>query len=338
VRARPLVLSLLTMRRCTAACDHCAIGGHPRARGMIPVPRLHALIDEAAKIPSFERVVFSGGECFLLRADLDRLVAHATARGFATRAITNAYWAVSAEAARTRVAAVRAAGLGEMMISTGTFHQRYVPVERVLFAARAAAAAGIAVRVSVEECDQSDFDHTGIRGALAAEIEDRRVTVSSDPWITDAGGRGTTHLTHERRSAQRGGYRGGSCSQILTVVTVTPEQRLTACCGFPTEELPALDIGSVADTPLDELLDDAPDVLLQMWLHVAGPERIAAFVARHVPGFALAPAVSICEACVSLQRDPRAMRAIADHGAAVAGTVARSFLQRQRLRTSLGAT
>lgn len=338
MRARPQVLSLLTTRRCTAACDHCAIGGHPRANGMIPVLRLHALIDEATRIRSIERVVFSGGECFLLRNDLDRLVAHATMNGFATRAITNAYWAVNEAAALRRVTAIRAAGLGELMVSTGTFHQRYVPVERVVLAAAAAAAAGLVVRVSVEDCDQSPFDDSAIRDALATQIQDRRVSVSRDPWITDAGGRGQTTLTHQRRFAERRFYGGGSCAQILTVITVTPDQRLTACCGFPTEQLPALEIGSVAEAPLDEVLENAPDVLLQMWLHVAGPQRIAEFVAQYVPGFTLLPAASICEACISLQRDARAMQVIANHGAGLAGAITRSFVQRQQHRRRLGVS
>jgi hypothetical protein len=333
MHARPRVLSLLTMRRCTAACDHCAIGGSPRARGAIPVARMHALIDEALRIPSIERVVFSGGECFLLRDDLDRLVAHAVLNGFGTRAISNGYWAIGEDAARKRIAPLRAAGLQELMLSTGSFHQRYVPLERVVFAAREAARAGIAVRVSVEDCDQSPFDASVVEAALAPEIAGRRVVVGRDPWITDAGRRGETTLTHEQRTAQRGAYAGGRCGQILTVVTVTPEQRLTACCGFPTEELPALAIGSVADAPLDEVLENAPDVLLQMWLHVAGPQRIAEFVARYAPGFALPAAPSICEACTYLQRDERAMRVLAEHGSAVAGTVTRSFFALQRAET-----
>ncbi|MBV9408392.1 MAG: radical SAM protein, partial [Candidatus Eremiobacteraeota bacterium] len=136
---RPRILSILTTRRCTAACDHCCIGASPRATGAIPVPRIHGLIDEAAKIPTIDRIVFTGGECFLLGEDLDRLIRHAHLTGFETRVVTNGYWAVNERAAAQRASALFAAGLDEMMLSTGTFHQQFVPVERIIAAARAVA-------------------------------------------------------------------------------------------------------------------------------------------------------------------------------------------------------
>jgi hypothetical protein len=63
-----------------------------------------------------------------------------------------------------------------------------------------------------------------------------------------------------------------------------------------------------------------------MWLHVAGPQGIADFVARYVPGFILPPSVSICQSCVALQRDSRAMGAIAQYGAEMAQSVVDEFL------------
>ena len=327
--ARPMVLSLFTTRRCTAACDHCAIGGSPRATGAIPVPRMHGLIDEAHRVASIRRIVFTGGECFLLGGDLDALVGHAHELGFETRVITNGYWAVNETAARRRAALIRSAGLDEMMVSTGTFHQRFVPVERVVHAARAAASAGIRVLISVEECDQSSFDATILHQRLAPLVAEGMVRIDRAPWITDAGGRGTTELSHERAMAQ--GLSNGEqrCAQILTVVSVTPNQMLTACCGFPMEELPALQIGSVAERTLDDVLGGAPDDLFKMWLHVAGPAGIAEFIARHLPGYRLPVSASICEACVALQRDPVAMGVLGEHAAEMAQSVAAQFVTLQ---------
>jgi pyruvate-formate lyase-activating enzyme len=325
---RPRVLSILTTRRCTAACDHCCVGASPKATAKIPVPRIHGLIDEAKRIASMERVVFTGGECFLLGADLDAVVRHASANGFATRVVTNGYWAVNERAAGERVQALRTSGLDEMMLSTGTFHQRFVPVERIICAARAAAAAGIATRISVEACDQQTFDDTILREALAGLIAARRVHVSLDPWIADAGGRGAAALTHDRPRGDGAGARG-RCAQIMTVIAVTPEQQLIACCGFPLEELPRLSIGSVAERALDDVLAASPDELLKMWLHVEGPAGIAAFVARHLPGFALPPAASICDACIALQRHPGAMRVVSRHAPAIAEQIAAEYARLQ---------
>jgi hypothetical protein len=330
VFAYPRVLSILTTRRCTAACDHCCIGSSPKATTAIPVERIHGLIDEAKRIPSISRIVFTGGECFLLGRELDALIAHAHELELQTRAITNAYWAVNESAANKRAAALRRAGLDEIMLSTGTFHQRFVPVDRIVHAARAVTAAGIPARISIEQCDQSTFDDGLLAAALRPQIEHGFVYLARDPWIADAGGRGKAELSHDRLRASDAAYgQAGRCAQILTIISVTPDQTVTACCGFPLEELPALRIGSVADRKLDELLAHEPNDLLQMWLHVAGPAGIAEFVARHVPGYRLPGFASICQACVALQRDDVAMRVIAAHGGDVAQAVATEFVRLQ---------
>jgi MoaA/NifB/PqqE/SkfB family radical SAM enzyme len=153
VIAAPRALALITTRRCTAACDHCCFGCSPRAQDAIPISRLHELIDEAARVPSIRQIGFTGGECFLLGRDLVALVSRAHGHGFATRAISNGYWATSDAAARARIAPLRAAGLDQLMLSTGSFHQRFVPVERIGLAARAAAESGISTRITLEICD-----------------------------------------------------------------------------------------------------------------------------------------------------------------------------------------
>ncbi len=325
--AAPRMLSILTTRRCTAQCDHCCVGASPRATAAIPVPRIHRLIDEAKRIPSMERIVFTGGECFLLGRDLDALIAHAHELELITRTVTNGYWAASERAARARVTVLRTAGLDELMLSTGTFHQRFVPVERIVHAARAAAAAGIATRIAIEDCDQQIFDDAVLHDALRDEIAAHRVVLGRDPWTTDAGGRGTAELTHQHVLERHLDRDVGRCPQILAGIAVTPDQQLTACCGFPLEELPRLRIGSVADRALDELLDETPNRLLTMALHAIGPSGIAEFVARHVSGFALAPTASICQACTALQRDDVAMRVVADHAAELMQTAVPEFVR-----------
>jgi hypothetical protein len=216
-----------------------------------------------------------------------------------------------------------------MMLSTGTFHQRFVPVARVIAAARAAARADIPTRISIETCDQSTFDDALLLAELADAIAARKVFLSRDPWIADAGRRGATALSHTQLLSAGTIDASGACAQILTVITVTPDQQLLSCCGFPMEELPRLRIGSVANQSLDDVLRLAPNELLKMWLHVAGPAGIAEFVAQHIPGYALPPAPSICQSCVTLQRDDRAMRVVAEHAGEIVQAVAGAFIELQ---------
>src|SRR5512144_1940405 len=84
---RPHTLSLITTYRCTAACDHCCFGCTPQVptSWAIPFTRMLSLIDEAADLGSIRVVVFTGGECFLLGARLNRLIALASAHDLVTR-------------------------------------------------------------------------------------------------------------------------------------------------------------------------------------------------------------------------------------------------------------
>jgi Radical SAM superfamily len=312
--ARPRILSLVTTHRCTAACDHCCFGCSPAVTKAIPVPRMHALIDEAAALPSFAMVGFTGGECFLLGRHLDALVARAHGHGLRTRVVTNGYWAVNQLAAQRRIAALAAAGLDEAHFSTGTFHARFVPVERVLAGARAAAEANLVTSVWIEAREGSAFDAAGVRGALADLIEQRRVYVGTQPWIESAEGRGEARLSHDPSLSRFRAANKSGCNSVLDVVSVTPDQTLIACCGFTMESIPELHLGSVADRTLGEALAAAPNEFLKFWLHVDGPERILEFVRRFEPGYRLpVESPSMCQTCLHVHRDPLARRVLAEH-------------------------
>jgi pyruvate-formate lyase-activating enzyme len=314
VYARPRILSLITTHRCTAACDHCCFGCSPKVTKAIPVARLHTLIDEAAELPSFEMVGFTGGECFLLGKHLDALVARATGHGLRTRVVTNGYWAVNPAAAQRRIETLRDAGLGEVHLSTGMFHQRFVPVERVLHAARASAEAGLFTSVWVEVCEGTTFDAAFVREALDDLVRERRVLVGSQPWIANAEGRGEARLEHDPSLSRFLDGNKSGCPTILDVLSVTPDQTLIACCGYTMEAIPDLHLGSVADRTIGEVLANAPNELLKYWIHVEGPERILEFVRRFEPDYRLpVESPAMCQTCLHLHRDPVARRVLAEH-------------------------
>ena len=309
----------------------------------IPVARLHTLIDEAAAISSFRMVGFTGGECFLLGKHLDALVARASGYGLRTRVVSNGYWAVNAAAARRRIETLRAAGLAEVHLSTGMFHARFVPVERVLHAARASAEAGLVTTVWIEECEGSTFDGAFVRGALDDLVRERRVFVGTQPWIENAEGRGEARLEHDPSLSRFLDEKKSGCPSILDVISVTPDQTLVACCGFTMESIPELHLGSVAERTLAEVLDDAPSELLKYWIHVDGPERILEFVQRFEPAYRLpVESPSMCQTCLHLHRDPVAQRVLAEHAddipfEAIMNAFAERIAARARARAPLMA-
>lgn len=337
--ARPRILSLITTHRCTAACDHCCFGCSPKATKAIPVARLHSLIDEAAAIPSFEMVGFTGGECFLLGKHLDALVARAHGYGLRTRVVSNGYWAVNPLAAQRRVASIREAGLDEAHFSTGMFHARFVPVERVLHAVRACAAAGLFTTLWIEECEGSTFDGGAVREALADLVRERRIVIGAQPWIENAEGAGVARLEHDPSLSRFLEGNKSGCPSILDVLSVTPDQTLIACCGFTMESIPDLHLGSVADRTLGDVLANAPNELLKYWIHVEGPERILEFVRRFEPSYRLpAESPSMCQTCLHLHRDAVAQRVLREHADDIpAEAIMRAFVSRTEARAPKSA-
>lgn len=336
---RPRLLSLITTRQCTAACDHCCFGCSPVQSAAIPVERLRSLIDEAAAFGTFETVGFTGGECFLLGKALDALVARARDHGLRTRVVTNGYWATAPQVARNRIGALREAGLNEVHLSTGTFHARYVPVERVLHAARAAAGAGLITTVWIEEREGSAFDTAAVHAALDDLAREQRLYIGRQPWIESVHG-GEARLAHDPSLSRFAAAEGRGCGSVLDIVSVTPEQQVLACCGFTMDAIPDLRLGSVAERALGDVLTDAPNDFLKYWIHVEGPEAVLEFVRRFVPDYRLpVESPAMCQTCLHLHRDEVAQRTIFEHLDAlpVAAVVAAFTAELERRGSSVAA-
>jgi hypothetical protein len=310
---RPHSLALITTHQCTAACDHCCFSCTPKITKRIPYERLISLIDEASQLKSIRTIAFTGGECFLLGDELDSLIAHTTGCGLSTCCITNGYWAASRPAAEQRIVRLAQAGLKEIRFSTGPFHSQYVPAERVVHGACASANAGLKTRVKIEHSNESHFDIDSIvqNPVLKRFISRRQIKIDCGVWIENGGAARLSHRSdHSRftRSDKRG------CPSVLNQLAVTPDEILVACCGLHLERIPELHFGSLRNSSLGKLIQEAPDDLLKIWIRVEGPGRIGAFVRRHAPSYELPlAAVHACEACLHLCRDAMAKQIIRDH-------------------------
>lgn len=318
----PRVLSLITTHQCTAACEHCCFNCSPQVESAIPFARLEALIEETVEVPSIRLVVFTGGECFLLGKRLDRLIGRCRELGLDTRCVTNGYWATSLPAAEARVRELKAAGLGELNLSTGVFHARFVPWERVLWGAVAAASCGLGVVVNIEAFTGAAFagdalaDHPLVRPFLPGG----GIRINRGAWIPSGSewagcsppAAGLTHdpayLRFDRTTGRT------ACPSSLRVLSVNPGQQLISCCGLNLEQIPQLRMGSLEHMTLKEVMERVAPDLLKMWIHVEGPERVLEFVQAKDPDFPLPlDSAHICHTCQYLFSSPRALEILREH-------------------------
>jgi hypothetical protein len=287
----------------------------------IPIPRLYSLVEEAAEIGSIKLVVFTGGECFLLGRHLDRLIEKCTSQKLFTRCVTNGYWATSPGAARKRAEDLRAAGLREINFSTGVFHAKYVPVNRIIWGAHACAAAGISVVINIESFENSGFDSEAIAKHPLIDEHRRKfkIQLNQSNWMPNgeeiegcaSEGRTTKtgfDLAHDPTKLRfNSDENKTACVSSLAVLTVNPDQELITCCGLTLEHIPELHVSSIKERRLkDAIMDIQPD-LLKMWIHCEGPERVLDFVKEKAPDLELPTDSShICHTCQYLYKSSQA--------------------------------
>ncbi|MER9237223.1 radical SAM protein [Mesorhizobium sp. M0622] len=161
--ACPEVLGLLLTSKCNISCRHCCNDSHPAKSESASFERIARLIDEAAELPSIREVGISGGEPFLYLRLLKEIISHARTCGYTSSVTTNGFWGGS-PGAGLQLEGLRDAGLGAVNISTSQFHQEFLPLSRIVGAAKTALNVGLKVTVNVVSTSTTEMDD--VRGAF----------------------------------------------------------------------------------------------------------------------------------------------------------------------------
>ncbi|MEI6076261.1 MAG: radical SAM protein [Verrucomicrobiota bacterium] len=296
----PHTLSLITTHRCTAACDHCCFSCSPTTSASITIPKLYRYIQEATEIPTLKVIVFTGGECFLLGSELDKLVKEAADRKFVTRFVSNGYWAVNPRVARARLERLQQHGLYEANFSTGDQHAEYVKPEYVLNGAVAAADLGITTVVTFELYRQSTFPFEEFINApeFKKHSESGLISIKLAPWMKFQGKRALGFNQKYMDEVDKARTPEVGCSTALKVLAISPRLMLFACCGLPVEDIEEMHIGSVRDATIREVLSRAPDDFVKIWIHLHGPDAVMRYAQKFDPSIRLPKqAAHICDAC-----------------------------------------
>ncbi len=304
----PDTLTLITTYTCNAACTECCFGCNPKIQGRLSLQSMLSHIDEAhAGFPALKLVVFTGGECFLLKQDLFSAIYHAHQLGLLTRCVTNGFWGKTATKCQQTVQHLVSAGINEINISTGLDHEEWVPLDSVVKAATALVEGGVFTLITIEadtadsNCRQRILGYPEIRSLLQ---QPNLFRVQSNSWMPFT-------VDHQPRTniINRSELTEG-CRQLFHNAVVTPSQELSACCGLTLEHIPEMKIGISGDGgSLTEHYYRQYEDFLKIWLSVEGPytimKRLMVDEADDEMGEKLAAAVHICQACVILHQHPK---------------------------------
>ncbi|MCV2886251.1 radical SAM protein [Aestuariibacter sp. AA17] len=303
---KPDILTILTTYRCNAACAECCFESNPKVKGRLSLREITKQINDAhEKFKSLKLVVFSGGECFLLKNDLYKSIKEAASLNLMTRCVTNGFWGKTRDNSEKVADMLQQSGLTEINFSTGLDHQKWVPIESVVNSAISTSDRDIFTLITVEKDTQdSDFlekiiNHT----KLKEKIYSGKILVQSNSWMPFR----ENHI--ERGEQLDSNTLRKGCDQVFKNVVVTPHNLLSACCGLTLEHIPEMKLGDLGSNSIETLYNSQKNDFLKHWIHTDGPYAIiekvmgSEFINNEMPNFS-----HICQACVFLHKDERIVK------------------------------
>jgi hypothetical protein len=314
----PSIVTILGTYRCTAMCSNCCFDSNPWIRQQIDLDKIVSFIDEASQNGSTKLVVFSGGECFLLGDDLVAAVAFATSKGLATRCVTNGYWAKSMDAGRRRLAQLKEAGLTELNVSTGDFHQEFVNQETVVNALCLGVELKMKHTLLVVELrrDSKVKQATILRNERVSELDRNSpgngFRITQSPWmpmkaeeVIDQPDGMLINRSNIQMQAR--------CESIFKTAVLTPSGDVGLCCGLSREKIPELN-APWSEGRLSEIWEKAIGDFVKIWIFVEGPARILAWAATKDSTIQWENRYAHkCHACLALFEDARVREVIRKH-------------------------
>jgi len=122
-------IEIVVTSKCNIGCRHCIYDCQPFSKEKLNKPVIKDLIRQAAMLNSVRSIVFTGGEAFLEYSSLIESIALCEELGLEASAVTNGYWALTAQTATKKLKELK--GLKTLNVSTDSFHQEFIPADRI---------------------------------------------------------------------------------------------------------------------------------------------------------------------------------------------------------------
>lgn len=237
-------ICFLLTYKCTARCNYCSFGCSPQETAFLDCETIGNVIDFFVSHMSPKVVIFSGGEPTLCWDVLLAGISRATRQHLVSRIVSNAFWATTSRRAEKAVLALKAAGLKELNVTTGTEHAAFVPVDNVIYAIAASLNHGLTTVLVVESdpgaCRIAD---TVMHSAVSFSGRKPMLSIAPKVWFGPDSGCQSRVGGHDTPKELR-------CRSVLRTIAVTPDRLLYPCCGLPIRSLPGMSVCTV-----DELVN-----------------------------------------------------------------------------------
>jgi organic radical activating enzyme len=319
-------LSMMVTYQCNIECKHCGPYCGPREYDWMSIEEMKSLARQAGELGAYN-VVFTGGEPTLMKDKLITLLQYIKSETLlkSTRIVTNAKWASSYKTAYEKLAQWKDAGLDEVNISCGEYHQEFVPVQYVANAYKAACdlnydtvlMAGEFIKEGKGKLSPKDFIDAVGEKMLPPHFKSPYVsqTHGMSCGAAMAYGRGKLFITEEDMIYQDRKEMLSLCADVNSVITVHPNGNTTACCGIMVRDESLLNIGNWREENLEQIVKNAQQDIILNWIRHLGLKDMQEWLKKKDPSLVFPDKyVSICDLCAQLLYNKRCQQLLMEQG------------------------
>lgn len=275
----PTTLTFVTTNKCSSACNNCCFQCSPKLSSRLTKDQMVDYMEQVKKdFPTIVSLVLTGGECTLL-PELTEIIYTATHKyKLSVRIVSNAHWANNRENARSKVNEWKKAGLMEINFSTGDEHLEFVPIQNIKNAIFASVEAGLKPFVNVESQENHKFNCKNFMEdkEILSLVSKGKLIIANGIWIDF---KHPEEIAKKPLSINVPSFQ--RCENIFNSITITPDNRMKACCGITSNNTTYLDLGNLEKHTIRHLFDNQFNDFVKIWLHTEGAHTILKFASRY---------------------------------------------------------
>ncbi len=298
-------MGLVYTLACPLSCDHCCHDQERYGTGTFETSRAAEVVRQARSLGSVERLFITGGEPFLFHREITAVLSEAGSPDLPVRVVTSAYWAHDPEIARSLLLPLARVGVDTLIISADPSHQRFVSLEHVRCAARAALAAGMKVEIA------SVFWRPGMEMRTRLGLPDSDTIVYKENLVLPVGRARHHRATWRDYGLSESPSRHDGCQRRPGAfeISVYPNGSVYPCCGGGFGLDAGLAIGNVYEEPLADIVSRMRSDPFVRSMREGGPALVYEMCRRHFPELrAWLPddegLCTACQICVALNSVP----------------------------------
>jgi len=321
-------IALSVTFQCNIKCRHCGLSCSPDEKDWMSMDEIYMLTNQADKAGCVG-VVLTGGEPTLIKHEdllsYFRYVKKET-QIQNIRIVTNGHWAKTYEKAYQILKEWKEAGLDELNVSCGEYHQEFVPINNIANAYKAGKDLNYRTVLLAGEFIKSDsakltpYDFEEKLGERIRQVNELS-HFTTNYWGIDCKaainvGRGSEYIKKEYIPKEQFENLKNACDHLINSISFQADGKVEACCAVMVRDHPVLTIGNWREEKLDTIVERGHNDLIINWFRYLGVKDLLQWIKQMDPSITIKnDFMDICDICNAILLNPKCIKLIEKHGA-----------------------